>query len=157
MIILNSNPFFPGLAWCPAALSYQISWQYPTSCCWWDLILQGHWIQQWRTLHVASVATLTALDAWGSTLGSRDRGPKSYPWLRKMGQNQTLDSKKCHKIKHFWSTFAWNWWNLAHTLSFASKENGEIRSKWPKLAENIPLAMEHQPKLDPWLRKSSQK
>ena len=27
-------------------------------------------------------------------LGYGDRGPKSYPWLRKMGQNQNLDKKK---------------------------------------------------------------
>ena len=30
------------------------------------------------------------------TLGYGDRGPKSYPWLRTMGQNQTLDNRKCH-------------------------------------------------------------
>ena len=43
------------------------------------------------------------------TLGYGDRGPKSYPWLWKMGQNQTLGNRKYHKINHFWSNFAWNW------------------------------------------------
>ena len=56
------------------------------------------------------------------TLGYGDRGPKSYPWLRKMGQNKTLDSRKCHQINHFWSNFARNWSNLAQILSFASKK-----------------------------------
>ena len=55
-------------------------------------------------------------------LGYGDRGSKSYPWLRKMGQNQTLDDRKCHQINHFWSSFAWNWWNIAQILSFAWKK-----------------------------------
>ena len=84
------------------------------------------------------------------TLGYGDRGPKSYPWLWKLGQNQTLHNRKCHQINHFWSNFAWNWSNLAQILSFASKQYVGIRSKWPKFAENIPLATEPQPKLDPW-------
>ena len=90
------------------------------------------------------------------TLGYGDRGPKSYPWLWKMGQNRTLDIRKWHQINLFWSNLAWNWSNLVQILWFASKKNDGIRSKWPRFAENIPLAMEPQPKLDPWLRKSSQ-
>ena len=35
------------------------------------------------------------------TLGYGDRGPKSYPWLRKMGQNQTLNNRIYHQINHF--------------------------------------------------------
>ena len=55
------------------------------------------------------------------TLGYGDWRPKSYPWLRKMGQNQTLDNRKCYQINHFRSNFAWNWSNLVQFLSFASK------------------------------------
>ena len=51
------------------------------------------------------------------TLGYGDRGPKLYPWLRKMGQNQTLDNRKYHQINHFWSNFAWTS-NLDQILSF---------------------------------------
>ena len=43
------------------------------------------------------------------TLGYGDWGPKSYPWLWKMGQNRTFDNRKYHQINHFWSNFAWNW------------------------------------------------
>ena len=89
------------------------------------------------------------------TLGYGDQGPKSYPWLWKMDQNQTLDNRKCHQINHFWRNFAWNWSHLAQICHLI--KNGGIRSKWPKYAENIPLATEPQPKLDPWLWKSSQK
>ena len=87
------------------------------------------------------------------TLGYGDRGPKSYAWLWKMGQNQTLDTRKCHQINHFWSNFACNWSNLAQILSFASKKCWNLF----KFAENISLAAEDQPKLEHWLRKSSQK
>ena len=46
------------------------------------------------------------------------------------------------------------WPKSCHLLG----KNGGIRSKWPKFAENKgPLATEPQPKLDPWLWKSSQK
>ena len=41
------------------------------------------------------------------SLGYGDRGPKSYPCLRKMGQNQTKpDNMKIHQINHFWSNYA---------------------------------------------------
>ena len=73
------------------------------------------------------------------TFGYGDWGPKSYPWLRKMGQNQTLDKRKCPQINHLWSNFGWNWSNLAQILSNVYKNCG-IGSKWPKFAENIPLA-----------------
>ena len=86
---------------------------------------------------------------WHPTLGYRDRGPKSYPWLRKMDQNQTLYNRKCQQINHFCSNFAWNWSNLAQILPFVSNKNRGIRSKWPKFASNIPLATEPQPKIDP--------
>ena len=76
-------------------------------------------------------------------LGYGNRWPKSYLWLRKMGQNQTLNNRKCHQINHFWSNFAWNWSNLSQILSIARKKCG-IRSK---CAENIPLATESEPKL----------
>ena len=78
-------------------------------------------------------------------LGYRDRGPKSYLWLRKMGQNQILDNRKCHQINYFWSNFAWNWSNLSQIFSIEKKCG--IRSKWTKFAENIPLATESEPKL----------
>ena len=34
------------------------------------------------------------------TLGYGDEGPKAYTWIRKMGQNQTFDNRKCHQINH---------------------------------------------------------
>ena len=37
------------------------------------------------------------------TLSYGDRGPKSYSWLRKMGQSQTLDNRKSHQTNNFWS------------------------------------------------------
>ena len=51
-----------------------------------------------------------------------------------------------HEIGQIWPTFC-------HLL----RNNAGIRSKWPKFAENIPLASELQPKVHPCLRKSSQK
>ena len=92
------------------------------------------------------------------TLGYGDWGPKSYPWLQKMGQNQTLDIRKYHLINHFWSNFAWNWSNLAKILSFSLKKMLELGQNGQNLLKkNLPLPTEPQPKLDPWLRKSSQK
>ena len=79
------------------------------------------------------------------TLGYGDRGSKSYPWLRRMGQNLTLDNRKYHQINHFWSNFAWNWSNLTKILLIALK-NYLIRSKWPKFADSI----------GPWLRSRRQ-
>ena len=46
------------------------------------------------------------------TLGYGDRGPKSYHWLWKMGQNHTLNNRKYHQINHSWSNFAPNWSNI---------------------------------------------
>ena len=48
------------------------------------------------------------LDFPNHTLGYGDRGLKSYPWLWKMGQNQTLCNSKCHQINHFWSMISFN-------------------------------------------------
>ena len=52
-----------------------------------------------------------------------------------------------HKIYQIWP-------KSCHLLR---KKSGGIRSKWPKFAENIPLATELHLKSDHWLRKSSQK
>ena len=71
------------------------------------------------------------------------------------GGGQNLDNRNFHQIDDFLRDFARSWSNWAQFLSFASQNNDRIRSKWPKFAENIPLAMEPQPKLDPWLWKSS--
>ena len=43
------------------------------------------------------------------TLGYGDWRPKSFPWLRKMGQNQTFGNRKNYQINQFGSNFAWNW------------------------------------------------
>ena len=80
------------------------------------------------------------------TLGYGDRGPKSYPWLRKMGQNKTLDSRKCHQINHFWSNFARNWSNLAQILSFAYEKMVELGNNGQNLLKTYP-----------WLQSLSQK
>ena len=83
------------------------------------------------------------------TLGYAETEGQIVPLAMEMGQNQTL-GRICHQINQFWSNFVWNRSNLAQILSFASKnKNGGIRSKWPKFAENIPLATEAQPRLDP--------
>ena len=85
-------------------------------------------------------------------------------------QNRTLGYRKWVKIKPLTignvtklATFeailheiGQIWPKYCH-LKKKKKKNGGIRSKWPKFPENIPLAMEPQPKLDPWLWKSSQK
>ena len=65
------------------------------------------------------------------TLGYGDRGPFEAI-LHEIGQ---IWPKCCHLL-----------W-----------KDSEIRSKWPKFVEDIPLAMEPQPKLDPWLWKSGSK
>ena len=93
------------------------------------------------------------------TLGytETDRGPKSYPWLWKMGQNQTLDNGKVTKLTTFEA--------ILHEIDqIWPKSCHLLRKKWwnyvkngKKLAENMSLAMEPQLKLDPWLWKSSQK
>ena len=128
-------------------------------------ITSGLWIKQFKAVNTRipllpfpPLMAVCGLGFRNHTLGYGDRRPKSYPWLGKMDQNQSLYNRKYHQINHFGSNFAWNWSNLAQILSFAWKKNGGIRSKWPKFAENKgALATEPQPKLDPWLWKSSQK
>ena len=57
------------------------------------------------------------------TLGYGDRGPKSYLWLQKMSQNNTLDNRKCHQSNHFWSNISWNWSNLAQIRDGIQRSN----------------------------------
>ena len=82
------------------------------------------------------------------------------------GQNHTLGYGKWVKIKPMTTgnitkltTFeailhdiGQMWPKFCHLL----RKNAGIRSKWLKFPENIPLATEPRPKLDPWIRKSSQ-
>ena len=51
-----------------------------------------------------------------------------------------------HEIGHIWPN-----------LVICFEENGGMKSKWPKFAENIPLVTEPQSRLYPRQRKSSQK
>ena len=89
-------------------ISYIFNWDVRCLCCWWHWFHVLFWASHnypqlnWRTF-------LTGVHGPGfhnHTLGYRDRGPKSYPWLRKMCQNQTLDNRKCHQVNHFWSNCA---------------------------------------------------
>ena len=99
----------------------------------------------------------------GGTPKNFDRGVppgflQPYPSaMETEGQNHILGYGKCVKIKPLTignitklTTFeailheiGQIWPKFCHLL----KKNGGIRSKWPKFAENIPLAMEPQPKL----------
>ena len=79
------------------------------------------------------------------TLGYGDRGPKSYPWLRKMGQNQTLDNGKYHQINHFFKRFCMNLVKLGQNLVICFE-------KMMELGQNVQNLL----KIYPWLWNLSQ-
>ena len=91
------------------------------------------------------------------TLGYGDRGPKSYPWLWKVGQNQTLDNRKYHQKNPTFEAILYEIGQIWPKFCDLLQKNSGIRSKWPKFAKNIPLATESQPKLDHWLWKLGSK
>ena len=80
-------------------------------------------------------------------LGYGDQGPKSYLWLRKMGQNQTLNNRKCHQINHFWIN---HFWSILHGIGqICHKSCQLLEKKKVELGQNLP-------KIYPWLRSLSQ-
>ena len=102
--------------------------------------------------------------------GYGDRGPKAYPWLRKMGENQTLAIGNITKSTTFGAIlheYGQIWAKFCHLLR--KKKNGGITEvKMSKIcwkytlgygapAKIRPLAIEILPKIDPWLRKLGSK
>ena len=75
------------------------------------------------------------------TLGYGDQGTKSYLWLRKWVKMKPLIIGNITKLTNFEAILheiCQIWYKFCHLL----RKNGGIRSKWPKFAENIPLATE---------------
>ena len=80
------------LFWCRIWYNYVISNSVPSGG---TVIWQGGWggIEKfWKGCAAPVFATVPL------TLSYRDWGPKSYPWLWKMGENQTLDNNNVTKL-----------------------------------------------------------
>ena len=91
-----------------------------------------------------------------------------YHCLRKMCQNHILDSSKCYQNRYLFKAILYEIYKIWTRCYLVWKKKGRIKSKWPKSAENIPLAIgtaakirplpvETWPQTDQWLWEWSKK